>query len=268
MEMGLRLRKSWTSLKPSSEMQKVLAILPAYNEEASIISLLKNFEPLAGEHSFSLSVLVVNDGSQDRTAEVVNQFKSTVPIEMLDNANNGGLGKVLRQGLQYAVHHLDKGDLVITMDADNSHNPNLIPRMVHQIRNGSDLVIASRYRSGARSYGLSFFRTCTSFLAGSLFMIFAPVKGVRDYTCGFRAYSVELLQQGFNHYGERLIEENGFSCMVELLLKLNRFKPKCHELPMILRYDLKQGSSKMKIRKTIQSTLNVLWQYHFGNRFK
>lgn len=249
-------------------MQRILAILPAYNEEASIIDLLKNFETVTRHHPFELKVLVVNDGSKDRTAELVKNFNGNFQVDLLDNDQNGGLGKVLRQGLEYACTQLSAGDLVITMDADNSHNPNLIPSMVKQISDGSSLVIASRYRRGSRSYGLSLFRTCISFLAGSLFMIFAPIKGVRDYTCGFRAYRVELLQQGFDHFGDRLIEENGFSCMVELLLKLNRFQPKCHEVPMILRYDLKKGSSKMNVRKTIQATLKVLWQYHFSNRFK
>jgi len=249
-------------------MQKILAILPAYNEEASIAELLKNFEFVAKHHALALSLLVVNDGSQDRTVEIVNNFKGTIPVVLLDNVRNGGLGKVLRDGLYYACNHLNDGDIVVTMDADNSHNPNLIPRMVQQIREGSSMVIASRYRPGARSYGLSFFRTCTSFLAGSLFLIFAPIKGVRDYTCGFRAYTIEVLKQGIDHFGNRLIEENGFSCMVELLLKLNRFHPICHELPMILRYDLKLGSSKMKVWKTIQTTLAVLWQYRFSSRFK
>lgn len=249
-------------------MQRILAILPAYNEEASIIDLLKNFETLARQHPFDLKVLVVNDGSKDRTAELVKNFHGDIQIDLLDNNQNGGLGKVLRQGLEYACTQLSAGDLVITMDADNSHNPNLIPRMVQKIDEGSSLVIASRYRRGARSFGLSLFRKCISFLAGSLFMVFAPIKGVRDYTCGFRAYRVELLQQGFDHFGNRLIEENGFSCMVELLLKLNRFLPICHEVPMILRYDLKIGSSKMNVRKTIQATLVVLWQYHFSDRFK
>ena len=249
-------------------MQKILAILPAYNEEASIVDLLTNYENLAQHPEISLNILVVNDGSKDQTAKVVKDFKGNIPLHLLDNVQNGGLGKVLKDGLLYAIRHLKEGDIVITMDADNSHNPQLIPRMVQQIREGSSLVIASRYRQGARSYGLSFFRTCTSFLAGSLFMIFAPVKGVRDYTCGFRAYRLGLLKQGFDHFGERLIEEKGFSCMVELLLKLNRFRPICHELPMILRYDLKKGSSKMNVRKTIQTTLAVLWQYRFSNRFK
>lgn len=249
-------------------MQKILAILPAYNEEASIVELLKNFEFVAQHYSLPLNVLVVNDGSKDRTVELIHNYKGNLKIEVLDNEKNGGLGKVLRQGITYACEQLSPGDIVVTMDADNSHNPNLIPRMVQQIREGSSIVIASRYRQGARSYGLNFFRTCTSFLAGSLFLIFARVKGVRDYTCGFRAYRVEILNQGLAHYGTRLIEENGFSCMVELLLKLNLFRPICHELPMILRYDLKLGASKMKVWKTIKATLIVLWQYRLTSRFK
>lgn len=249
-------------------MQNILAILPAYNEEASIGDLLNNFELVVNQYQLPLRVLVVNDGSVDRTVEVVKKFSGRLQVDLLDNTQNGGLGKVMRDGFKYACLHLNEGDVVITMDADNSHNPNLIPGMIQRINEGSAVVIASRYRPGSKSHGLSFFRRCTGFLAGSLFMVFAPIKGVRDYTCGFRAYRSELIKRGVDHFGDRLIEENGFSCMVEILLKLNRFHPVCLEVPMVLRYDLKKGGSKMNVRKTIQTTLTVLWHYLFTSRFK
>jgi dolichol-phosphate mannosyltransferase len=247
---------------------QILAVIPVYNEEASIAALLHHYDEVFKNALPNLSLLIVNDGSKDKTTEVIKNYKGLIKIDLIDNAMNGGLGKVIRQGLIAACDRLQEDDIIITMDGDNSHLPNLIPAMIKDIESGSDIVIASRYRKGSQIYGLSFFRKLTGFLAGSLFIVFAHLRGVRDYTCGYRAYTVSILKKGIAHYGTRFIEENGFSCMVEILLKLNIFNPIFTEVPMILRYDLKIGASKMKIWQTIKNTLTVLWQYRFAQRFK
>lgn len=247
---------------------QILAVIPVYNEEASIEALLRNYEDVFKNELPNLSLLIVNDGSKDKTTSVIKNFKSDIKIDLIDNASNGGLGKVIRQGIVAACDLLHEADIIITMDGDNSHLPDLIPLMIRNIEAGSDIVIASRYREGSRIHGLSFFRKLTGFLAGSLFIVFAHLRGVRDYTCGYRAYKASILKKGIAHYGDRFIEENGFSCMVEILLKLKIFNPVFTEVPMILRYDLKIGASKMKVWQTIKNTLAVLWQYRFAQRFK
>jgi dolichol-phosphate mannosyltransferase len=249
-------------------MQKILALIPVYNEEASIGPLLNNFDLVFASAGGEVEILVVNDGSTDRTMEVVRSYQGSLPLHCLDHAVNGGLGKVIRDGLTYACHHLQDEDLVVTLDGDNSHHPDLIPAMARAISQGSDIVIASRFRPGARIHGLSWSRRQFSVLARLLFSLFAPIPGVRDYTCGYRAYRVSLLKKGFVHYGDRFIQETGFSCMVEILLKLARFKPVCLEFPLILRYDLKTGASKMKVRKTVYKTLALLKDYWFSRRFR
>ncbi|MGB3176000.1 MAG: glycosyltransferase family 2 protein [Saprospiraceae bacterium] len=249
-------------------MQNILIVLPAYNEEESIADLLININDIANIYHLPLSVLIVNDGSNDQTVELARAVKLTIALHIIDNQINEGLGKVLREGLAYASNNLNDSDIVITMGSDNSHLPGLIPAMVNQINKGSDIVIASIYRQGSRVYGLSYFRKMTSFIAGSLFLIFAPIKGVRDYTCGYRAYRANILKNGFSLFREKFIEESGFSCMVEILLKLNSMKPIIHEVPMILRYDQKKGNSKMKIWPTIKKTLLVLSSYRLSRRFK
>ncbi|MBC7426399.1 MAG: glycosyltransferase family 2 protein [Bacteroidia bacterium] len=249
-------------------MQKIKIVLPAYNEEESLPELLKEIDFFYSHCGLNLEVIVVNDGSKDNTAGVVNNFPGKVPVRLLDFKENGGLGKVIKDGLFEAVKDLEDTDVVVTLDADNSQNPNLIKRMVSQIHEGSELVIASRYREGSRILGLTRFRKFTSFMAGSIFMVFVGIEGVKDYTCGFRAYKASLLKRGIEKYGDKLIEERGFGCMIEILLKLNTLKPVINEVPMILRYDLKQGDSKMNVSKTIKQTLNILKEYLFGNRFK
>ena len=254
-------------------MQNILIVLPAYNEEESIVDLLININYIANIYHLPLSVLIVNDGSNDQTVELARAVKLTIALHIIDNQINEGLGKVLREGLAYASNNLNDSDIVIhrrrhSFPTRRSSDLGLIPAMVNQINKGSDIVIASIYRQGSRVYGLSYFRKMTSFIAGSLFLIFAPIKGVRDYTCGYRAYRAKILKNGFSLFREKFIEESGFSCMVEILLKLNSMKPIIHEVPMILRYDQKKGNSKMKIWPTIKKTLLVLSSYRLSRRFK
>ena len=123
--------------------------------------------------------------------------------------------------------------------------------MVTLIQAGKDVVIASRYADGGKEVGLSHARHIFSGGASFLLRLFFPIPGARDYTCGYRAYRVELLQRAFRVYGPELIEERGFTCMAELLIKLGKLGARLGEVPLILRYDLKSGPSKMKVMATI-----------------
>src|SRR5262249_31779145 len=103
-----------------------------------------------------------------------------------------------------------------------------------------------------------------SYGARVLFKTLFPISGVRDYTCGFRAYSVDILTTAFNRYGDTLIQEKGFQAQVELLLKLSRLGLIATELPLILRYDYKLGASKMKVLNTILGTLILMAKFRFA----
>lgn len=234
-------------------MQKIKLLLPAYNEENSISSLLNRIKDV--ESYFPMNILVVNDGSTDDTLNIVKSHN----VNVLDFKENKGLAEAIRTGIKVATEDLNETDILVVMDADDSQDPGLIPRMVSQIREGSDIVIASRYRNGSRIIGLTIFRKILSISAGVLFKIRAPIKGVRDYTCGYRAYKVSLLREMMDYYKDNFIEQQGFGCMAEILLKSRRFNPIIHELPFILRYDQKIGESKMNIFKTVSQTLKMIF---------
>jgi dolichol-phosphate mannosyltransferase len=237
----------------------VRIVLPAYNEEKSLPALLNRLDIMFEESDLNVEVLIINDGSTDATVDIVRNYDGPLPIRLTDLQPNRGLAEAIRTGLKESLVLSRAGDVIVTMDADNSHPPGLIPRMVSLIREGSDVVIASRYQAGSRIRGLSFFRRTMSYGASWIFRLFSPVAGVRDYTCGYRAYSAEVLQAAFNRYGHELIQQTGFGCMSELLLKLKKLAPIIHEVPLILRYDLKQSDSKMKIVRTVKETLLMLF---------
>ncbi len=239
--------------------QRIKVMLPSYNEELNLPNLLRRLESTKVEFGLNMEVLVVNDGSKDNTAEVAKNFIGDITVKLLDLQPNRGLAGAMREGFKEALKDLDDNDILIALDADDSHNPGLMHRMIGQMREGSDVVIASRYRNGSRIVGLTKFREFLSNGAGYLFRIFTPIRGVRDYTCGYRSYRVGLLRQTHEYYGENFIQQQGFGCMAEILLKLRRFNPIIHEVPFILRYDLKQGSSKMNVMKTVKQTLGLIF---------
>jgi dolichol-phosphate mannosyltransferase len=240
-------------------MQRIMVILPAYNESQTLPSLLQRIDDVKINSGLQIEVLVINDGSTDNTSELAKNFKAkSVLIKVFDVIPNKGLANGMRTGLTMAAEQLSPNDIVIAMDADDSHQPGLMVRMIQQINEGSDIVIASRYQKGARIVGLSRFREYLSVGAGLLYRIFIGIRGVKDYTCGYRAYRISLIQQALKHYKESFIEQQGFGCMAEILIKLKKFNPVVHELPMILRYDFKLSDSKMQLSKTIKQSISLI----------
>jgi dolichol-phosphate mannosyltransferase len=204
------------------------------------------------------AVVAVDDGSTDGTQEVLARYASRLALRDLRHARNQGLGPALRDCLLESVRLAAEDDIVVGMDADMSHDPALIPRMVELIGAGRDIVIASRYRPGAEVRGLAVHRRLISWAASMAFRVLFPIPGVRDYTCGFRAYRAEVLKRAFERFGDRFVDQQGFQCSVDILLKLRTMGLRMGETPMSLRYDLKRGSSKMRLAKTSLDTLRLI----------
>ncbi len=229
---------------------RVAVMLPAYNEEVDLPELLPRLQK-ALEGWAPYHVLVVDDGSTDRTAQIVREAARRMPVVLISHGHNRGLGAAIRTGLKAACQ---QADVVVTLDADNSQDPALIPAMVQALDAGLDLVIASRFQPGAAEVGVPMHRRWLSHSAAAMLKVLAPCPGARDYTCGFRAYRASSLQALMQRYGENFLRDNGFACMLELLLNLRRMGARVGEVPLVLRYDLKAGASKMRIGRTI-------WRY-------
>ena len=243
---------------------QVIIVLPAYNEEENIGTLLERIDEAMNGAGLAYRVIVVDDGSRDRTLEVIDGYARRIPIAISRHAVNQGLGITIRDGLLLATEAAGADDIVITMDADDTHEPSLIPRMVRMVREGRDVVIASRYQRGAQVVGVSPKRRLFSYGASWLFRIVFPTRGVKDFTCGFRAYRGSVLTSAVSRYGSQFIEAQGFQCMVDILLKLRQMEAIFGEAPIILRYDLKRGESKMPVARTIRQTLLLLAKRRLG----
>jgi len=235
----------------------VWLVLPAYNESQNLPPLLDRVRT-AWTGTVSFQVLVVDDGSLDDTSAVAKAASTTMPVEVVRHDRNRGLASAVRTGIGEACARAGDQDVVVLMDADNSHPPELAPIMVAEIAAGADIVIASRFVRGGREEGVPWRRRLFSRAAGLLLRCVCPIAGVRDYTTGFRAYRASFLKELWAAYGEGLIEASGFSVMAEILLKARALHPRVTEVPLVLRYDLKEGASKMRLGKTLRDYAHLL----------
>lgn len=233
--------------------------LPAYNEAGGIKDLLTNLKKTLERRGLRYKIVVYDDGSSDSTvSEVLLMRNEGVDVRLIEGKNNKGLGHALYNLIEYCTDASDPQDTVIIMDADNTHNPEHIYQMFNHLQYGFDVVIASRYTPYSRIVGVNPYRQFLSKTASIVFKIMFPIRGVLDYSCSYRAYAAKTLKMAKELYGNALIEERSFACMAEFLIKLRRLRILACEVPLILRYDRKLGSSKMEIAFTIIRTFRVI----------
>jgi len=242
----------------------VFVMLPAYNEGEGLPSLLLKIKAVFAANGRPYHVIVVDDASKDDTSEIAIQASSEMPLTLVQHQQNQNLPGALRTGLMKALEMAVPGDVITTMDGDDTHPPGCINNLLQKVSEGYDVVTASRYQPGSRVMGVPFFRVLMTWGARMLFQVVMPIPGVRDYTCGYRAYREEILRETMDHYGDEFVSEKGFSCMADVLLKMRKFKYVFGEVPLLLRYDQKLGVSKMAVGSTVWLTLKLLLKRRFG----
>lgn len=238
---------------------KVLIGLPAYNEELGIANVLKNISALRSVSRYELQALVVDDGSMDDTAQVVRNYaRNQEYVRLITHNRNRGLGEAVKTIFSYAFENLEDEDILITMDADNTHRPMLIESMIGRlICYDLDLVVASRFTTGGCELGLRALRKFYSRGAMCFFKLFFPIQNLNDYSSGYRAYRVRILKEAKDRWKE-LITTNGFDCMAEIAAKFSKMGIKAGEVPLMLNYELKEGASKMKVARTVKGYFSLL----------
>ncbi|MBW7907884.1 MAG: glycosyltransferase family 2 protein [Kiritimatiellae bacterium] len=247
----------------------IYVLLPAYNEEKGLQEVLPVLERLREKLDAPLRVVVVNDGSRDRTAEVARSFQNRLDLHLIDFPKNQGVGEVFRQGFRFVVSdsQAPNDDICIVLDSDNTQDPALIPIMIEKIRGGSDLVIASRFEAGGKMIGCPWPRQLLSYGVGTLLKVFVGLRGVKDYSTFYRAHRVRILAEGFARYGDGLLAGKGFAVMGGMLIRLSNITDRMTEVPLVLRYDLKGGSSGIKLWKTIRGYIELIAESVRTRRF-
>lgn len=247
----------------------IYVVLPCYNEGSNIPNLIKEWKILEyrlSQIGFDLEIVVVNDGSNQETYDIVNRMCERYDnVKVLHHSENKGLGAAINTGINYTVSEKQGGYLCI-MDGDRTHPPEFIFSMVDKLKSrNQDCVIASRYRKGSKIEGLSAYRKVLSLGARMLYTMRFGITGcdgfVRDYTCGYRLYRMDMLSSLVEKYDHEMITETGFACMVELLVKIKKAGYRICEVPFVLKYHLKDGESKMRIFRTVGRSLYLMMKF-------
>ncbi len=245
-------------------------VLPAYNEAHCIVELMDSIAAVMARPSLKgrrYRIIVVDDGSTDGTGEKVLSAAGRIPSELVRHEINRGVDRAFHSGFTRALEEAGEDDCILTMDADNTHQPAHIEDLLTEIEKGYDVVVASRYRPGSVVRNVPPGRLCLSWMARFVLTALFHVPGITDYTIFYRIYRPSALRRAFDRYGERIFEAPGFTSMAELLIKLHRLPPpriRFSETSTVLLYGIKLGPSKMKILRNIREYARMIVRFKLG----
>ena len=240
--------------------------LPAFNEESALPKLMKNINKTMQRKKYR--IVVVDDGSIDRTAKILTELAANFPLDIITHPINRGLGETERDGFEYIAAHSRDEDVVVRVEADDTHDPKYILNLITKLSQGYDVVNTSRFQPGGGQIGVDAYRAFISRAANVFMKMVFGIKGVNDFSCGFRAYRAQIIKDALAIYGNYLVQLKGlgFTSTLEIIVKLYIMGCRFTEVPFVLRYDRKQGSSKMVGSVTTLGYLimAVLYLWPFG----
>ncbi len=232
----------------------VSIIIPTYNESQNIIQILKSIKDNLPKN-FVTQTIVVDDNSPDGTGKLVEDYLKNIKkitddtIEIIHRKTKDGLGSAIMKGIQQA-----KGDMIVVMDSDFSHPPQIIPKLIESIKKYQfDIAVASRYINGGKIQGWSIKRKLIS-----KFATLIAKKGLgidtKDPMSGFFAFKRNIIK-GLN------MDAIGYKILLEILVKTKGVRIK--EIPYTFQ-DRELGSSKLDM-KTIADYYKSVWKlYRYG----
>lgn len=240
---------------------KVLIGMPMYNEG---LDIEKHLTKLSNVFKDNYSILIIDDGSNDKSKEIVKKFSKKLNIKLLEHKINQGLSTTLNDLYYETARMLDDNDVLITMDSDDTHDPKYIKDIVDAINQGYNYVVLSRYQKNSKELGYPMYKRFLSKCINTVLKILFPIKGLHDYTSGYRGFKGSLLKGLVNKYNKSIITAKAFAGMAETMIKLREFRPSVKEIPLIYRYDLKQGLSKLKLTTTIKEYMKLIIRAKLG----
>lgn len=234
----------------------IFVVIPIFNEEKNIPNLAKellNF-PFPDEHKFIFS----DDGSTDKSIQELKNYFPADKLIILGDGVNRGPGYVFNKAFEWVLTNSlnPEKDIIISIEADCTSDISILPHMLTINSLGYNLVLASVYVQGGGLDSTTFFRRLISSVANLLYRFWFNIK-VQTISSFYRVYSVSLLKSVKEKHAT-LIDQTGFICMLEILMKCIDSGAKIIEVPMVLHSSKRQGKSKMKILKTTTQYLVFL----------
>lgn len=238
----------------------IYIVIPIYNEEQNLLNLKNSL--LSYPFNEEFCIVFSDDGSTDNTKDKIKELFDSVQYVILGDGINRGPGIAFNTGFDWVLQNSkDESDVVLTIEADCTSDLEILPEMLVLNKMKYDLVLASIYIQGGGFDSTGFLRRILSSIANLLYRFLFKVK-VQTISSFYRVYSVSLLKRIKNNF-PILIEEQGFICMLELLIKAIKSEAKIIEVPMVLKSTKRIGKSKMKVVKTSIEYLKFLVKLKF-----
>jgi len=227
---------------------RAVVVVPTYDEAENIGDLLAAIRASVPE----ADVLVVDDSSPDGTADLAEKAAADLSaIEVLRRPVKDGLGNAYREAFGRAI---DGGyDVIVTLDADFSHDPAVIPVLIDLVEHGADLAVGSRYVAGGATPNWPRYRLALS-RYGNHYAGWMLGLSLRDATSGFRAYRADLLRD----IRYETTRSDGYAFMTELAYRASAYRAEVREHPITFT-DRTRGASKMSAFVIVESMLRVTW---------
>lgn len=224
-------------------------IIPAYNEEKRLAKTLAEIDEYLREQSYDYEILVVNDGSTDKTAEVVREQVLVIRnLRLIDNKENHGKGFVVRQGMLKA-----KGDFRVFTDADNSTSIDHLEKMLPAFKKGFEVVIGTRDPRDAKGacqlVPQSWLRRRLGDIFNLIVKIVTGLWGFWDTQCGFKGFGAEAAKEIFSR-----TKIDKFAFDVEVLVLAKKLGLKIKKIPIFWKND---PESKVKFKSMVSMLFEV-----------
>jgi dolichol-phosphate mannosyltransferase len=231
-------------------------LIPTYNEEGNIPNLARELAPYAQRSD--VHFVFSDDGSRDGTRALISaQFPQRTTV--LGDGINRGPGYAFAVGFAHILENAGDHDLVVTMEADCTSDIRILPDMIAIAGLGYDLVLASVYAQGGGFEKTTVLRKLLSATANFVFRFVFDLK-VSTLSSFYRVYRIPALRKAHARW-PALIQEPGFICMLELLLKLIRVDARVIEVPMVLASAKRVGRSNMKLTRTTLEYFRFLYRF-------
>lgn len=234
--------------------ERILVVVPTYNERENLPKMVDRLLALPD----GVEILVVDDGSPDGTGKWVEETSSREPrLHLLSRTAKNGLGRAYVAGFEWALSH--GYDFVVQMDADFSHSPEDVPKLIAGIReSGADLAIGSRYAGGIRVINWPLNRLVLS-VGASYYVKWITGMPVWDPTGGFKCWRRSTLES----INLPSVKSNGYGFQIEMNHRTWSRGLRIVEVPIIFA-DRVEGTSKMS-KKIVVEALLMVWGLLFRN---
>ena len=226
---------------------RLSVIISAYNEENRLPKTLRAVDEYLKKQDYEYEILAVNDGSKDKTAEMVRRLESQIKgLRLIDNEQNHGKGYAVREGMLEA-----KGDFRVFMDADNSTSIDHVEKMWPEFKIGNDVVICSRdLKESVIAAKQAWWRIKLGDIFNLIVQIFSGLWGFWDTQCGFKGFSAKAAKDIFSK-----AKSNRWAFDVEVLLIAKKLRYNIKEIPVTW---INDAHSKVNLKGMIQMLFEIL----------